>query len=152
MGRALRKSPHLDLWLALHRLGPTEVDCRQGTLFRQGESCQGVYLVEEGRVKLLLATETTKARELEIVGPGAVLGLAESLTGGVYRLTAEVQNARISCIERDSFLHQLHQDQQLCLQIVPLLSEDLHSLYHSFRMGLGPSTSSSGKRDPLIVH
>jgi CRP-like cAMP-binding protein len=150
VGRGLRKSPHLDLWLALHRLGPTEVDCRQGTLFRQGESSQGVYLVEEGRVKLLLATQTANPRELVIAGPGAVLGLAESLTGGAHRLTAEAQNARISCIERESFVHQLHQDQQLCLQIVHLLSEDLHSLYHRFRMR--SSTYSSGERDRFIVH
>ncbi len=110
-------------------------------------------MVEEGRVKLLLSPETVVAREFEIVGAGAVLGLAETLTGGEYCLTAEAaEDARISRIDRQSFLNQLHHDQQLCLQIVHLLSEDLHGLYHRFRRMATPVTSFPGKRGSSSVH
>jgi len=76
-----------------------------------------------------------------------VLARAEAMTGGTYCRTAEAaEGARITCIERQSFLQRLYQDQQLCLWIVHLLSEDLHSLYHRFRRS-SSAASCSGERD-----
>ena len=135
-------SPYSDLWRSLHEMGPREIDCSGKVLFRRGDSCRGIYMVEEGYVRLLLAPELPQ--EQEVVGSGAVLGLAETMGGGDYKLTAEaLRGARVTYIERKSLIRHLHVQQQLCLQIVHLLSEDLHSLYHRFRQA-----TSIAKRKP----
>ncbi len=145
MGHHLPASPHSDLWQALQELEPKPVDCRDPVLFRRGEPCRGIYIVEEGRVKLLLTSNVFDRQAFEIVGSGAVLGLAETMVGGEYRLSAEaLEGARVSHVERQTFLEQMRLRQQLCLQIVHLLSEDLHSLYHHFRR-MVPAAKRSGK-------
>jgi len=146
-----QRASRLDLWLALHALGPSGVDCTQRTLFRRGEPCRGVYMVEEGSVKLLLSAQPTVNAELETVGAGAVLGLAETVTGDEYKLTAEAaEGARISYIDRASFMDGLQQNPQLSLQIVRLLSDDLHNLYHRFRCML-PAANPPGGQGPNSV-
>jgi len=142
----------LDLWQALHGLRSVPVDAKGKPLFQRGQPSQGIYLVEEGEVKLLLSSgSNAEARPFEVAGPGAVLGLSETVSGGTYKLTAEAgDGARISYIERDAFLHFLHRDHQLCLQIVRLLSEDLHSLYYRCRC-MTPGGGRSGKSaDPRV--
>jgi CRP-like cAMP-binding protein len=144
LAHSFQKASHLDLWLALHALGPSGVDCAQKTLFRRGEPCRGLYMVDEGSVKLFLSPPVNGIQEFETVGVGAVLGLAETMTGGEYKLTAEaVEGARISHIDRTSLMDRLQQNHQLCLQIVHLLSQDLHSLYHRF-LGMLPAVWAPG--------
>ena len=152
MAHSFQKPSHLDLWLALHALGPRGVDCAQKTLFRRGEPCRGLYMVEEGSVRLLLSPYATGAQEFETVGAGAVLGLAETMTGGEYKLTAEAaEGARISHIDRALFMDRLQQNHQLSLQIVQLLSEDLHTLYHRFLRML-PAAGPCSKSDQNLPH
>jgi len=107
---------------------------------------------EEGCVRLHLSRQPGGAPEFETVGTGAVLGLAETMTGGEHKLTAEaVEGARVSHIERNALLDRLQKNHQLCLQIVQLLSEDLHSLYHRF-LGMLPAAMPSGEAKPNLPH
>ena len=117
------------------------------TLFRRGDACRGIYMVEEGRIRLLLAADGPSAVAFEIEGPGSVLGLAETMSGADYKLTAEVlSGTRVTHIDRQRLLNRLSEDRRLCLQIVQLLSEDLHSLYHRFRtLGLLSRRSRPGR-------
>jgi len=135
----------LDLWQSLQNLKPVALEPKGGTLFRAGDPVAGIYLVEEGQVHLSLPPGPRRLQPkpaFEIAGPRSVLGLCETVTGGEYKLTAEVaEGARISHISRRAFLHFMRRDHQLCLQIVRLLSEDLHCLYYHFRC-----TAQSGSR------
>jgi CRP-like cAMP-binding protein len=143
----LPKSRHVDLWQALHELAPSAVDPSLKTLFLRGDACRGIYMVEEGRVRLLLAPERPSSVAFEIAGPGSVLGLAETLSGADYKLTAQAQlGTRLTYIDRQRFLIHLSEDQHFCLQIVQLLSEDLHSLYHRVRTLLPQSGRSRPAR------
>jgi CRP-like cAMP-binding protein len=138
-----------DLWQMLHLLQLAAVKVNGKPLFQLGQPCRGVYLVEEGEVTLRLSSSANGCGTFEVVGPGTVLGLSEVMTGGTYRLTAEAsQDARISYIDRDSFLDLVHSDHQFCLQIVRALSEDLHGLYHRCRC-LMPAT---GRDTSLAVN
>ncbi len=152
MAKKSTNPPHLDLWQVLHALRAVPVEAKGEPLFRLGQPCGGIYLVEEGEVTLLLSSEPKTSRAFEVVGPGTVLGLSETLTGGTYRLTAEAaQGARVSYIERDSFLDLVHNDHQFCLQVVRTLSEDLHGLYHRCRC-LAPAAGRSSKAPSLTVN
>lgn len=139
----------LDLWQALHGLRSVPVEAKGEPLFELGQPCGGIYLVEEGEVTLLLSSNPKSSRAFEVVGPGTVLGLSETMTGGTYRLTAQAaQGARVSYIERDSFLDLVHSDHQFCLQIVRTLSENLHGIYH--RCCCLASAAGRSSASPLV--
>lgn len=90
--------------------------------------------MEKGAVRLLLQSDPKAERIFDVAGPGAVLGLSESMTGECYKLTAEAAECvQISYIERGELLHFLQEHHEFCLQIVRLLSEDLHVLYGRYR-------------------
>jgi CRP-like cAMP-binding protein len=123
-----------DLMQALHGIKSLQLFSKGATLFRQGSVVMGVYLVEKGEVRVLLPTGQGQRQLLEVVGPGTVLGLSESMTGGTYRVTAEAgDRTTLAFIPREEFLKFLREHGDFCMQVVRLLSEDLHGLYHKFR-------------------
>jgi len=127
-----RVSP--DLLQALRRIKSVQLFPKGATLFQQGSAVAGVYLVESGEVRVLLPSGQRQKQLLEVVGPGAMLGLSESMTGEKYRITAEAgERTRVAFIPREEFLEFLREHGDFCMQVVRLLSEDLHGLYHKFR-------------------
>jgi CRP-like cAMP-binding protein len=123
-----------DLWQALHEIKSVRTYTKGTTIFQQGTAAAGVYVVEAGEVRLLLTTSQTRPQLLEVAGPGTILGLSESLCGDAYRLTAQAEDhASIAFVDRESLLEFLRGHCDLCMQVVRLLSEDLHGLYHKFR-------------------
>lgn len=123
-----------DLWQALHGIKSVRVYPKGTTLFRQGSAVDGVYVVESGQVRVLLPAGQDHPQLLEVVGPGAILGLSESMSGDSHRVTAEAgDHTTVGFIPRQSFVEFLREHCDFCMQIVRLLSEDLHGLYHKFR-------------------
>jgi hypothetical protein len=60
--------------------------------------------------------------------------LSEAISGGPHKLAAvAVDCAQVAFVSREDLLPFLQQNQLFCMQLVQLLSEDLHSLYHRFR-------------------
>jgi CRP-like cAMP-binding protein len=103
-------------------------------LFQRGASANGVYVIESGEVRVSLPTGADTHQLLEVAGPGAILGLVESMSGDDHRVTAEAGNhTTVAFIPRDAFLVFLRDHSDFCMQVVRLLSEDLHGLYHKFR-------------------
>lgn len=100
-------------------------------LFERGTTAQGVYLVEHGTVNLVWDGESKAGPIFEVAEAGAVLGLSESMTGDPYRMTAEVSApSRIAYVERSAFLDLMREHPEFCMQVVRLLSENLHGLYY----------------------
>jgi CRP-like cAMP-binding protein len=123
-----------DLLQALHGIKSVQLFPKGETLFQQGSVATGVYLVESGAVRVLLPTGQSQEQLLEVVGPGSVLGLSESMTGERYRITAEAdEQTTAAFIPRDRFVDFLRERCDFCMQVVRLLSEDLHGLYEKFR-------------------
>jgi CRP-like cAMP-binding protein len=113
---------------SVHRFAPG------ATLFQQGSPVSGVYLVESGDVRVLLSTGHNQMQLLEVVGTGAVLGLSENITGESYRTTAEASvETTAAFIAREDFLVFLREHCDFSLQVVRLLSDELHGLYAKFR-------------------
>jgi CRP-like cAMP-binding protein len=123
-----------DLLQALRGLKSAQLFPKGSTLFRRGTAVTGVYLVESGEVRVLLPTGQSQKQLLEVVGPGTVLGLSESMSGEKYRITAEAGDETTAAfIPREEFLEFLREHGDFCMQVVRLLSADLHALYHKFR-------------------
>ena len=123
-----------DLLQALHGIKSVQTFPTGATLFQQGSAVTGVYVVESGAVRVLLPTGQSEEQLLEVVGPGAVLGLSESMTGEEYRITAEAGGeTKAAFIPREEILEFLREHCDFCMQMVRLLSEELHGLYYKFR-------------------
>jgi CRP-like cAMP-binding protein len=63
-----------------------------------------------------------------------MLGLSESMTGEKYRITAEAGEVTMAAfLPREEFLRLLREHCDFSMQVLRLLSEDLHGIYHKFR-------------------
>jgi len=113
----------------------TRQEFSQGSaLYRQGASAAGIYLVETGAVRMLLSAGEDQNQLLGVVGAGTLLGLSDSMAGQHYRVTAEAEEPTTAAfISREAFLEFLSRHQDFCMQVLRLLSENLHGLYHKFR-------------------
>jgi len=123
-----------DLRQALHSITSVQIYPKGATLFQHGTAVTGVYLVESGQVRVLLPTNHSGRQLLELAGPGTILGLSESMSGDDYRVTAEAGDyTTVAFVPRASLMAFLREHGDFCMQVVRLLSEDLHGLYHKFR-------------------
>ena len=103
-------------------------------LYQQGMAATGVYLVEKGEVRVVLQAGENQNQLLEVVGAGAILGLSETMSGEKNRVSAEAdEQTTVSFIARKNFMEFLDGNPEFCMQVVQLLSENLHGLYHKFR-------------------
>ena len=84
----------------------------------------GVYLIEKGAIQIQLSSPISEG--LSEYGPGALLGLSEVMTGETHKFKAV---AIEDCVGRNDFLEFLRQNQAWCMQVVHLLSHDLHTIY-----------------------
>jgi CRP/FNR family transcriptional regulator, cyclic AMP receptor protein len=114
--------------------------CPKGTvLFREGQTARSVFLLCEGRVRLSLCSETGRRMTVRVAGAGEVLGLSAAVSGSHYELTAEaLGSVQVAVVRRKDLLRYLHEHRDVCLQVVNLLSDDLHQAYDRVRaVGLG---------------
>lgn len=113
-------------------------------LFREGQPARGVFLLCEGRVRLSLCSENGSRLTLRVATPGEALGLSACLSGGSYEVTAEALDpVWIAAVRRKDLLRFLREHGEVCLQVVNLLSDDLHVAYNRVRaVGLGRTRRS----------
>jgi CRP-like cAMP-binding protein len=123
-----------DLLQALRERNATQLFPKGATLFHQGSEVTGVFLLETGEARVLLTTGQNRKQLLEVVGPGTMLGLSETISGERYRTTAEAgESTSAIFLPREMFLAFLKEHGDFCMQVVRILSEDLHGLYYKFR-------------------
>jgi CRP-like cAMP-binding protein len=103
-------------------------------LFRQGMPAFGVHLIERGSVRILLAPAGEERQLIEVVGPGTLLGLGDCMARGNYRVTAEAAEPVSTAFAKlEAFTELLVGRPESCMELVRLLSDNLHGLYHKFR-------------------
>src|SRR5271165_6475561 len=107
---------------------------RNTVLFAEGQSVRGIYILCDGRAKLSICSDIGKRRTLRVAGPGEVLGLGASMTNTPYEITAElVDNSQVAFIRRKDLIKFLREHPPTCLQIVRMLSQDVHGAYERVR-------------------
>jgi CRP/FNR family transcriptional regulator, cyclic AMP receptor protein len=107
---------------------------RGSTVFTEGRPSRGIFLLCQGRAKLCVCSEASKRLMLRVAAPGEVLGLSATMSGKPYENTAELlENAQVALVRRKDLLKFLKENQDACLQIVHLLSQDLHTAFDRVR-------------------
>jgi len=111
-----------------------ETFSRGTELFREGQAARTVFLLCEGRVRLSVCSESGRRMTLRVASPGEILGLSAALSDGIYEVTAEaIEPIQAAEVRRKDLLHFLRSHREVCLQVVNLLSEDLHIAYDRVR-------------------
>jgi CRP/FNR family transcriptional regulator, cyclic AMP receptor protein len=111
------------------------------TLFVEGQSPRGVFILCSGRVKLSTASADGRTLILRISDEGEVLGLAAVVCGKPYQATADIlESTQANFIARNDFLGFLREYSEAALQAAQQLGENYHHalsemkticLYHS---------------------
>ena len=128
-----------DALAAFDEVKSTAPVARGTVLFREGQAARGVFVLCEGRVRISVCSESGKRLMLRMAGPGEVMGLSAALSGSPYEITAEtIDNCQVAMVKRKDLLRFLREHREACLQVVNLLSQDLHVAYDRVRsVGLG---------------
>jgi len=114
-------------------------------LFMEGEQARGIYIVCQGRVKLLTTNSDGKTLIFKIAKPGEILGLNATLSGTPHEITAEtLQPTQLAYVSREDFLKFIKENGDACLQVAQHLGRDCHSAYEVIR-SIGLSNSVEEK-------
>ncbi len=107
---------------------------RGALLFVEGRPVRGIFVLCDGRAKLSICAENGKRLTLRIAGAGEVLGLGATLSNTPYEVTAELlDNSQVVFVRRKELLKFLRENPGVCLQVVRMLSRDLHGAYERVR-------------------
>jgi CRP/FNR family transcriptional regulator len=107
---------------------------RGAALFNEGRQPRGIFVLCDGRARLSISSENGKRLMLRVAGPGEILGLSSTLSGKSYELTAEALDpCQVAFVKRKDLLKFLRDHREACLQVVHLLSGDLHTAYERVR-------------------
>jgi CRP-like cAMP-binding protein len=124
-----------DFWTVLRRAGELCTYQPGAALYRRGDDAEGIYLIQEGEVCFRFGSVRQSNRKwLQNAGSGTILALSEVMSGERHKLTAETAtDARIWFVPRDRLMEFLRTTPLACMQVVRLLSNDLHRLYQTLR-------------------
>jgi CRP-like cAMP-binding protein len=104
------------------------------TLYHHGMPAEGLYVIDSGSVRVLVPAPDNQIQLLELAGEGAILGLSETLSGEDYRVSVEAEEqTNATFVARKDFVELLNGNQEFSMQVVAMLSDSLHGLYHRFR-------------------
>ena len=107
---------------------------RTTVLFSEGRPVRGIYILCDGRAKLSICSDTGRRLTLRIAGPGEVLGLGAALSNTAYEVTAELlDNSQVVFVRRKELLKFLRDNRGVCMEVVRMLSQDLHGAYERVR-------------------
>src|SRR5579859_6139528 len=94
------------------------------TLFVEGQTPRGVFILCAGRVKLSTSSSLGKTLILRMAESGEVLGLPGTVTGKPYELTAEVaEPTQANFVTRADFLAFLREHGEAALRVAQQLGE-----------------------------
>lgn len=115
------------------------------TLFVEGQTARGVFILCRGRVKLSTSSMDGKTLIVRISDPGEVLGLPATVTGKPFELTADViEPTQANFISRTDFLAFLREHGEASLRVAQQLGESYHAAIAEMR-SIGLSRSAGEK-------
>jgi CRP/FNR family transcriptional regulator, cyclic AMP receptor protein len=137
---------------ALNRIKHATCFPEGSVVFLEGQQANGVYMLCQGRVKLLTTNADGRTLILKVAEPGEVLGLHSAVTGRPHELTVEtLQPSQLAFIRRDDFVRFLMENGDACLRAAEYLAKDCQAAYNTIR-SVGLCHSSSEKLARLLLN
>ncbi len=96
----------------------------KGTLiFSEGDESDGMFLIEEGKVKVFMSDESGKEMLIALLGPGEIVGEVAALDGRPRTASvAAVENTRVARIGLSEFKQFLQENADMALDIIQILT------------------------------
>jgi len=121
------------------------------TLFVEGQTPRGVFLLCSGKVKLSTTSRDGKVLILKMAGPGDMLGLSAVISGTPYEVTAETGTpCQVNFVQREALLSLLEKYGEAGLRSAQTLSREFQSAYRDIH-DLILARSSAGKLAKLLL-
>jgi len=121
------------------------------SLFVEGQSPRGVFILCAGHVKLSTSSSDGRTLILRISEPGDLLGLPAAISGRPYEVTAEViEPTQANFISRADFLDFLRDYGDAALRVAQELSESYQTAFAEMRT-IGLSHSAREKLARFIL-
>ncbi len=123
----------------------------EATLFVEGQTPRGVFLLCSGKVKLSTSSRDGKVLILKMAGAGEMLGLSAVIAGTEYELTAETaMPCQMNFVPREPLLDLLARYGEAGLRSAQALSREFQSAYRDIH-DLILARSSAGKLAKLLL-
>jgi CRP/FNR family cyclic AMP-dependent transcriptional regulator len=104
------------------------------TLFVEGQTCRGIYILCRGRVKLSATSSQGQTLIFKIAKPGEVLGLNATVSGTPHNTTAETgQACQLNFVKQADFLRFLTEHSDACMHAAIHLSRECQQAYQQLR-------------------
>jgi CRP-like cAMP-binding protein len=101
---------------------------KDGQIFREGEAASGLFVIVEGRVKVIRLSSSGREQVLHVEGPGASLGEVPVVDGGGYLATAmAVTRVRVLFIARRALLELCERHPEVAIGLAVGLARRLRS-------------------------
>jgi CRP/FNR family cyclic AMP-dependent transcriptional regulator len=121
------------------------------TLFVEGQTGRGVFILCSGRVKLSTSSIDGKTLIARLSEPGEILGLPSTVTGMPYELTAEVvEPSQANFVSGQDFLNFLREFGEVALRVAQQLGQTYHTALAEMRT-IGLSHSAEEKLARFIL-
>jgi len=92
-------------------------------IFREGDICDGLYIVQTGKVRIVTIIPSGEQIELALTGPGEIFGITTIFENLPRTATAIVQGgASVLRIDRSILIKAIHNDPSLVSNILKSLS------------------------------
>lgn len=103
-------------------------------LFSEGQAPMAVILLQSGAARLSICSSRGERLTLRMAKPGEVLGLSANVSGKPHEVTAEITvPSQVVFIKRKDFVRFLRDHSDACMQVVQVLSNDVHAAYDRVR-------------------
>jgi CRP-like cAMP-binding protein len=121
-------------------------------LFRQGQPADRIFILDRGKVRLSMQSDSGVLLPMWIANPGEILGLSACVAGGCYEGTAEtIRDADVAVIPRERFVELLRTERLPCFEVLTLLCDQLHVANEQVRCvaSLASSGNAVAHQPPL---
>ncbi len=107
----------------------TAISCAEDrSLFNQGDTPQGLYILDQGEISLTMTSPGGQQIMQFQARAGSLLGLPALIGNGTYTLSAIARRgARLGFIRRDQFTSLMQSEPRISLKILQVLAAELRS-------------------------
>jgi len=128
-------TPPLSAWIEVPQFdwgtltaGAPQVRLRKGqTLFSQGDTVQHVFVVDQGRVRMVLLTADGHEKHVAIIGTHGLLGESGAFVDGRHEVTAVASSDVVAWkVEPARLLRCMQEDRNCLTQVVWLMGVKVH--------------------------
>lgn len=143
--------PEDDVWMRLAMVRTARTVPRGSTIFMEGQSPSGVFVLCSGRVKILTSSHDGRSIIVRVVKPGEVLGLSAALAGEPFEGSAlAMEPSTVSYIDRVDLIELINRDQAVALKALQELGNVYRKAYARV-CTLGLASSVSGRLARLLL-